>query len=47
MQVKSRGATFTVSQFLLILLIGAGLASAATSLYLSAHRTISFDSCRL
>ena len=35
-----RGATFTVSRYLLILLIVVGLASAATSLWLSAHRNI-------
>jgi hypothetical protein len=37
---KQRGATFTVSQYLLILLIAAGVASGATSLWLSAHRTL-------
>jgi len=37
---KQLGASFTVRGYLLILLIAAGAASAATNLWLSAHRVI-------
>jgi hypothetical protein len=40
---KQLGASFTVRGYLVILLIAAGLASAATSLWLSAHRAIEFS----
>jgi hypothetical protein len=43
--IKQMGASFTVRGYLLILLVAAGALSAATNLWLSAHRTIDF-SCR-